>query len=108
MGGWNVTDTRFGNPYDAVATRGDQVLFREAKGTETSGQSVIVTRGEVEHARAHPGQCVLGVLSEIIFDAKGDVEPKSGVFRVLPWDPDTGELIPAGYQWQLPTVPPEP
>lgn len=41
--GWTVKDTRHGNPYDAGATRHGDVLYLEAKGTETSGSAVIVT-----------------------------------------------------------------
>jgi hypothetical protein len=45
---WIVHDVRFGNPYDAIATKDGRRLWLEAKGTETSGASVIVTRNEVE------------------------------------------------------------
>ena len=102
MTGWDVTDTRVGNPYDAVARKNGEVLYLEAKGTETRGQAVLVTRGEVEHARAHPGQCVLGVLSEIRFSPTGQPNEQSGVFRLVPWNPDTGELRVASYEWRLP------
>jgi len=62
--GWTVTDTRHGNSYDAVARRAGEVLFLEAKGTETDGAAVLVSKGEVKHAREHPGQCVMGVLHD--------------------------------------------
>lgn len=52
--GWNVVDTRLGNPYDAVATRDREVVHLEAKGTETEGAAVMVTVGEIEHARSNP------------------------------------------------------
>ena len=50
--GWTVQDVRFGNPYDAVATKDGRTLWLEAKGTETSGASIIVTRNEEERIRA--------------------------------------------------------
>src|SRR5699024_2815327 len=50
--GWMVRDTRFSGPYDAVATRYGQKLYLESKGTQSSGEAVFVTRGEIEHARA--------------------------------------------------------
>ena len=49
--GWDVRDTHIGNPYDAVATHRREVLYLEAKGTTTNGDSVIVTRNEVRWAR---------------------------------------------------------
>ncbi len=100
--GWAVTDTRFGNPYDAVARRQGEVIFLEAKGTETTGSAVLVTSGEVEHALRHPGQCVMGVLSDIRFDADGQVDLDSGRFRMLSFEPRDDELIVTGYRWQLP------
>lgn len=97
--GWQVQDVRFGNPYDAVATNGGTVLFLEAKGTETAGASVIVSRHEVDWARDHPGECVIGILSDITFLPSGDVDPTSGVFRVLEWNPDGGSLDPRLYDF---------
>lgn len=100
--GWAVTDTRFGNPYDALARRGGEVIFLEAKGTETTGAAVLVTTGEVKHAREHPGQCVMGVLSDIRFGPDGQVDPQSGTFRMLPFEPADDALAVTGYQWRLP------
>ena len=49
-----------GNPFYAIATKGNRRLYLEAKGTETDGISVEVTAGEVRFACEHPGECVLG------------------------------------------------
>ncbi|WP_185444504.1 protein NO VEIN domain-containing protein [Kribbella qitaiheensis] len=99
---WIVEDVRYGHPYDAVAVKDAAVLFLEAKGTESTGSSVLVTRGEVDHARQHPGQCILGILSDIQFLSNGEVDPRSGNFRIMPFTPDSGELIPTGYSWTPP------
>jgi len=64
-----------------------------------TGQSVIVTRREVQWARDHPGECVLGVLSDIRFTEDGEVDPDSGTFRLYPWDPDDDDLHPRDYDW---------
>ena len=100
--GWAVKDTRYGNPYDAVATKNGQTLYLEAKGTETDGVTVKVTSGEVEFARTHPGQCVLGTVSEIRFRDDGVVEPASGRLTTHQWDPDGGFLRPTAYDWRPP------
>ncbi|WP_137123347.1 protein NO VEIN domain-containing protein [Segeticoccus rhizosphaerae] len=98
--GWIVRDTRIGHPYDATATKNGQVTYLEAKGTISTGASVSVTRGEVDHARKNPGACVMGVLSDVAFLPNGEVDPKSGTFRLLRWDPDAGELVTESYSWK--------
>jgi hypothetical protein len=100
--GWSVTDTRLGNPYDAVARRSGEVLFLEAKGTESAGTAVLLTSGEVQHARRYLGQCVMGILSGICLDDDGQVDPDSGTLRLLPFEPQGDELVVTGYRWQLP------
>lgn len=97
--GWTVQDVRVGNPYDAIAVKDGRMLWLEAKGTETSGGSVIVTRNEVGWARKHPGQRILGVLSDIVFLSNGEVDASKGVFRLLTWNPDSGVLACRDYDF---------
>jgi hypothetical protein len=97
--GWTVQDVRFGNPYDAIATKNGRTLWLEAKGTETSGASVIVTPNEVEWARTHPGDCIIGILSDVTFLPNGEIDAASGTFRVFTWNPDGGALAPRAYDF---------
>ncbi|MEO3939310.1 DUF3883 domain-containing protein [Dermatophilaceae bacterium Soc4.6] len=97
--GWVVRDTRFGNPFDATATRNGEIRYLEAKGTVSAGSSVLVTSGEVDHARRHPGECIMGVLSDVAFLPGGEIDPTAGNFRLLSWDPDAGDLVAQGYSW---------
>ncbi|MEU9507790.1 DUF3883 domain-containing protein [Micromonospora sp. NPDC048170] len=96
---WTVQDVRFGNPYDAIATKDGRTLWLEAKGTETNGASVIVTRNEVEWARNHPGDCILGILSDVTFFPNGEVDTASGTFRMFTWYPEGGALAPRAYDF---------
>ena len=98
--GWTVEDTHIGHPYDALATRGGERLFLEAKGTETDGVAVLVTPGEVNHARNNPGSCIMGIWSGIRFTPNDEVDAAAGDFRVIPFDPDSGLLSPRSYQWR--------
>ena len=101
--GWQVEDTRTTKPFDAIASKGGLAFYLEAKGTESAGESVLVTRGEVEHARVHPGQCVIGIWSNMQFDDEtGDVLPNAGDFRVLWFEPDVNDLKVVTYQWAPP------
>ena len=99
---WKVADTRRGNPFDAIATKGKQTRYLEAKGTETDGASVLVTPGEVKFARSHPGECVIGIVSGIKFLAGGALDSRSGKLATHDWDPDSGGLVPTAYTWAPP------
>ncbi|MRJ75453.1 hypothetical protein GEV29_02795 [Aeromicrobium sp. SMF47] len=101
-GHWAVEDTRFGHPYDAVARKGDQVVYLEAKGTTTPGRSVTITRGEADHARNNPGACVIGIWSGMAFLDDGEVDSASGQFRMLDFVPDEGTLEVVDYRWTPP------
>jgi hypothetical protein len=101
--GWTVTDTRHNRPYDAEADRGGERIYLEAKGTQSRGESVIVTRNEVDHARKHPGRCWMGVWSGMRI-TDGTVDPEAGTFRVLAFDADNGNLRPRDFDWTLPDV----
>ena len=86
--GWHVIDTHIGSPYDAVATLDDEMVYLEAKGTQSSGATVLVTRGEVEHARAHPGRCFVGIWSGIEFDDGNGLRPELATFASSPSIPN--------------------
>jgi hypothetical protein len=101
-GGWTVTDTRHNRPYDAEAVKDDERIYLEAKGTQSRGGSVIVTRNEVDHALRHPGRCWLGVWSGMRFRPDGIVDPEAGTFRILAFDPDAKDLRPRDFDWTLP------
>lgn len=95
--GYEVQDTRTTRPYDAVARRGRRALYLEAKGTQSERVNVEVTAGEANHVRAHPGQCVLGVVTGIVVDTDGSVG--GGVLHVFePWEIDEGSLTPVAYR----------
>ncbi|RKR29820.1 DUF3883 domain-containing protein [Arthrobacter oryzae] len=98
---WAVTDTRHNSPYDAVADKGTERIYLEAKGTQSRGDSVIVTRNEVNHARHHPGACVMGVWSDMKL-VDGVVDRGAGKFRVLPFSPDDQDLRSRDFDWMLP------
>ncbi|GAA1243367.1 protein NO VEIN domain-containing protein [Oryzihumus leptocrescens] len=97
--GWTVEDHRYGHSYDVFATKAGEVLYLEAKGTETAGNAVLVSKGEVEHARKFAGRCVMGVLSEVKFLPNGEVDAESGIFQLYEWNPDAGSLVPERFSF---------
>ena len=100
--GWEVLDTRYGNPFDAVAAKGDARIYLEAKGTQSPGNAVFLTRGEVEHARTNNGQCVLGIWASMRFDENDEVDPRAGTFRIMTFSPCDEHLTPIQYEYRLP------
>ncbi|QFQ31425.1 DUF3883 domain-containing protein [Janibacter melonis] len=99
--GWHVEDTHLIAPYDAIARRRHEVVYLEAKGTTTRGASVIVTRAEVAWAREHPGQCILGVWSGMIFDDEGEINPDVGQNTIQYWYPEDADLDPIGFDYRV-------
>lgn len=100
--GWDVEDMRVGNSFDARATKGDEVIYLEAKGTVTAGEKVIVTRKEVAFARDHPGKCIMGVVSSIELTNDKVVDPASGILRLYPWEAREEDLCPLSYDFYPP------
>jgi Domain of unknown function (DUF3883) len=103
--GWDVEDVSLERRgYDLHATRGDEELHVEVKGTTGSGASVILTPNEVRHAGADPSRAVLSVVSGIeLSETDGGRRGDGGVNRVFNrWRVSDGALEPVGYEWILP------
>lgn len=100
--GWDVEDMRIGNSFDARATRGNEVLYLESKGTVTAGEKVIVTRGEVKFAFEHPGRCVMGIVSGIELLDRQTVDPDSGSLTLYNWNPSADDLDPRHFDFYPP------
>lgn len=98
---WEVKDTRYSGPYDAVATKDGQTIYLEAKGTQSSGDAVFLTRGEIEHARRNDGDCVIGIWSGMRFTEKGEIDDDKGETLIMPFEPDTGTLTALQYRWEF-------
>jgi len=70
--GWEVVDTSGSHPFDLLATRGAERRYIEVKGTTGEGTSIVLTCGEVEHARAHRGESALVTVSGINLESVND------------------------------------
>lgn len=80
-------------------------LHVEVKGTCSSGTEVILTAGEVEHARTHRAHSVLFVVAKIKLDPTHDGYKPSGGVQVGPFKPwiiEEGSLTPTEYRYQVP------
>jgi hypothetical protein len=91
-------------PYDLEVKLGDKSLSVEVKGTVTSGDQLILTRGEVEHHRkAYPANA-LAVVAGISLDRTTDPPSVSGgsVHETRPWNIDEDALTVISYIYESP------
>ncbi|MBW8186572.1 protein NO VEIN domain-containing protein [Shewanella nanhaiensis] len=73
--------------------------FVEVKGTQSKGDKVIVTRSEIEHAKANAGNSILYVLHSIKLD---ELTPSGGVEVIKsPWVIDDNDLRVITYHYTV-------
>lgn len=100
--GWSVDPSPQKNkPYDLLCKHAGSVLNVEVKGTGGTGDKVIITRGEANHALRNPEKAVLFVVSdiEIHHGSDGNPTPSGGAWRKLdPWNLDETDLNPISYE----------
>jgi hypothetical protein len=103
--GWNVRDTSANNPFDLECTRADEALRVEVKGTTTHGQTVTVTRGEVESALRTDRRTALFIVSGITVEClDGKWTASGGRVRLIdPWLPGEEDLTPISYSYEVPS-----
>jgi ribosomal protein L37AE/L43A len=102
--GWKVVDKSGSNPFDFLATRGNEVRYIEVKGTTGEGESVILTHGEVKHVRAKRKSSSLVVVAKISLSKTGsDYVASGGVVTVHedPWTITDSRLEPTEYRYSL-------
>lgn len=102
--GWIVEDVHRNESYDLLCRQGSEVKHVEVKGTTEDGHEVILTRKEVEHARANTST-VLFIVSNINVEqvSNGTVTAKGGVRHIRdPWYIDDGTMTPLGFRYQVP------
>jgi hypothetical protein len=104
--GWLVIDTSASHPYDLRAVRSAERRFIEVKGTTGGGASIILTNGEVVHAKANPQECALVVVSGIrlVNDANGLYASDGKVSTHLEsWYPAEDRLEATQYRYRIKT-----
>jgi Protein NO VEIN, C-terminal len=103
--GWSVEDVSLYRSFDLLCTKDGQELHVEVKGTTGDGSSVLLTPGEVVHARVEHPNVALVVVSEILLTTNpetGEPVTDGGSLEVvLPWEIDAqGELRATGFDYR--------
>ena len=99
---YQTVDVGATESYDVHATRGDEVVRVEVKGTTTNGASIVLTRNEVQlHRKAHPNNA-LALVRNIVLDRSGDEQVGTGgeLVLVMPWQTDESGLSAIAYEYR--------
>jgi len=100
--GYKTEDVGKRESYDVHATKGQEVVKVEVKGTTTDGAEVVLTRNEVNLHRAEHPNNALAVVRNITLDRSGDQPVATGgeLVLVMPWEINEGGLIPIAYDYR--------
>lgn len=99
--GYAVEDVHKRQPVDLIVRRGREIRRVEVKGTQTTGEEVLLTDGEVKYAREHKPEMLLFIVAEVVvFDEDGAVRVDGGRVSVREWNVDEGHLQPMVYKYR--------
>jgi hypothetical protein len=99
--GYVTEDVGQTRSYDVHATKGDEAVKVEVKGTTTDGSRVVLTRNEVNlHLQEHPHNA-LAVVRNISLQ-RGDPPVAQGgeLILLMPWQIDRPDLDPIAYDYR--------
>ena len=99
--GFSVTDTSKTSPFDFLATKENNVLKVEVKGTTAvEVESIFMTKNEVTLHRTEKGSTALLIVSKIRLDrSSGVIVASHGeVTPFVAWDIDSWDAVPIAYQ----------
>ena len=97
--GWFVEDVSARRSYDLLCTKPSKEQHVEVKGTTTTGQTIILTRSEVEHARDSRNSCTIFILHNIKL-MKGKASGGKMII-ISPWRPKTDHLTPVCFVYSV-------
>ena len=97
----NIRDTSQGNPFDYQCTLAGEEIFVEVKGTVSSGDVVILTRGEVELHRGKFPNSMLVLVHGIQLTGENFDQAISGAVQVTsPWAIAEDSLTVVAYNYK--------
>lgn len=108
LGFENIRRTAEYKCYDYICERDDVTFYVEVKGTQTTGESIILTKNEVEHAKHFQNNSIFIIVRSIKVEPKGDSSDVSqGTPDVHnPWILDLESVQPTHFKWSPPIASP--
>lgn len=102
----NIRNTSQGNPFDYQCTLAGNEIFVEVKGTVSSGDVVILTRGEVElHSRKFPNNMLVLVHGIQLTGENFDHAIGGAVKVTFPWAIAEDSLTVVAYNYKTKNLP---
>jgi hypothetical protein len=102
--GWSVRDVSAKESFDLEITRGAETVHVEVKGTTSVGESVLLTRREVEHHLSLAPSSALVVVSEVVLTGGQAPIATGGKVRVIaPWSIRSQDLRAIAYTYAVPS-----
>ena len=89
--------------YDYKCIKGDEVIEVEVKGTQTKGDSVMLTSNEVINAKTSQNQCDLLIVHSMEVEMQeGEYDITSHEVKVVEkWNPEDKDLEPKTYKYKV-------
>lgn len=99
--GYEVIDVSANHSYDLLIKKNEESRFVEVKGTQTAGETIVLTKNEVDLSRAHGVNMVLFIVHSIVLNKKS-VKKGSGVVSIIhPWRVNDDKLTPISFTYKL-------
>lgn len=99
--GYKVVDVSANSSYDFIITKNEQSHFVEVKGTQNAGNTIVLTRNEVDLSREQGKSMVLFIVHSIVMNKK-TVRKGSGVVSIIePWLVIDDRLTPISFTYRL-------
>ncbi|SRR6266404_2661399 len=98
---YEVEDVSKNRPYDFIIRKNGLSRFIEVKGTRTAGDTIILTKNEVDLSRTQGDGMVLFIVHSIVMNKK-TVKKGSGVISIIdPWLVNNDRLTPISFTYRL-------
>jgi hypothetical protein len=99
--GYTVEDVSANRPYDFMITKDNESRFVEVKGTQTTGETIILTKNEVELSRTQGDKMLLFMVHSIVMNKK-TVKKGSGIISIIkPWQVKDDRLTPISFTYKI-------
>lgn len=98
---YEVKDVSANCPYDFIVKKDGLSRFIEVKGTKTAGDTIILTKNEVNINRTQGDKMVLFIVHSIVMN-KITVKKGSGIVSIIdPWRVSNDRLTPLSFTYRL-------
>ena len=100
--GYKVFDTSLNHPFDLECTLDDETRRVEVKATQSAGDEVLVTAGEVRAARDPNFLTDLYVVHSVSVSVGTSPSVSGGIVRIISeWRPTDADLVPTTYRCRV-------